>query len=179
MTRLFVGVHVSTGLPEGPVIQTATQLFRKPPWVLAAGPATHAFLAIHEGALRVRLDGQPPRSMLSWDWSRSGRAEARWEILGASGINIQRMLEVARAETGVPYDLAEAIAQALPPIPGLKTSQFLPGHICTRVVTAVLDAGGEFPAALVASLRDLFPETLARALDDHRAPWLARAPVED
>lgn len=179
--RVFLGAHVSTGLPEGPAIQMATQVFRSPPWVLPAGPATHVFLAIHDGALRLRLDGQPPRSALSWDWHKSDRSEARWELLdGKGGMNLRRILEVARTETGVAYDLAEALAQALP-IPGaIKMGRFLPGHICTRVATSCLEAGGEDPAALVASLRDLFPETLARALADHRAPWLARLEtVED
>lgn len=178
--RIFVGVHVSTGLPEGPAIQIATQVFRQPPWVLKAGPATHAFLAIHQDGLRLRLDGHPPRSSLSWDWHKSDASEARWELQDGNGVNLARVLEVAKAETGVPYDLAEALAQALP-LPGaMKRAAYLPGHICTRVVTSCLTAAGADPAALVAGLPDLFPETLARALSAHQAKWLVRLPsVED
>lgn len=179
-TRVFLGAHVSAGIPEGPAIQVATQMFRRPPWVLPAGPATHVFLAIHHGPLRLRLDGQPPRSTLSWDWHKTDRSEARWELLDGNGVNLRRVLEVAREETGVPYDIAEALAQALPMPSGMKLGPFLPGHICTRVLTSCLAAGGTDPAALVAGLTDLFPETLARTLADAHVPWLQRLPtVED
>lgn len=177
--RLYVGVHVCQSIPEGPAIQLATQVWRRPPWLLPAGPATHAFVSIHSGGLRLRLDGQPPRSVLGWDWHRAEASEARWEVVAGNGVSLAGVLDAARRETGVAYDLAEAIAQAMP-IPGVaKVGPWLPGHICTRVVTEILKTCGTGPAALVAALPDLFPETLAQALGQVTAPWCRRLPSLD
>lgn len=162
MTRCIeVCIHrdVTPKDPIGHMIDGWTRAVNQGPWVLEAGPATHAFLAV-DG---FRLDAAPPLTRWHLDSKRPPAEEARWE-LPLDDTSVARLLKAAGEEDGKPYDMGEITQQALTPVlrefgklHGLKG-----GRICTTTVLACIEAAGIKP-----HLDNHAPESLGAFMSKH------------
>lgn len=152
--------------PIGHVIDAWTRTVSNGPWILAEGPATHAFLAV-DG---FRLDAAPPLTRWHLDTpAQPPRPEARWTI-DLDPLQTARLLRAAGLEDGQPYDLGEIVQQAITPVLSqMGRAVGLPkGRICTTTVMACMKAA-EHPVlnALMADMANHAPESLGRAMERH------------
>ena len=163
--RLYAAFHRRVDyLPHGPAIDFATRAALNGPWVLPAGPVTHAYLVVDLGGGRmVRLDGEPPSSRLRVyrepDLSRG--LWCAWEVEPYTDTEADAAWAAIERNTGVPYDFAEIANQLLP---GMGRKAGIPhANICSALQLNVLSVmtGAK---ALVGEVSTLFPEALAQGL---------------
>jgi hypothetical protein len=160
--RRYICVHRVMAPPAGPLIDAATRAFLSPPWTFPSGPASHAFVVLADESLRVRLDGQPPRSTLGIYVPATRADEAAWEVALNGRQDEAAVVSAADRMTGVAYDPLELLGQVLP---GLGRAPGIPqARICTAVALNVLGAVAGAREQVTARISTLYPEALADAL---------------
>lgn len=169
---LYLCVHRRTSPPAGPIIDAATRARMSGPWTFHDGPATHAFVVVSAPDFSVRLDGQPPVSALSVYHPEKRDHEAGWRITIRPGwesndgraTDARSIIDAVERHTGEPYDFLEIAGQVLP---GFERLPGVPGaRICTAVALGVLEALPRVSGKVAARMSTLYPEAMARALDD-------------
>lgn len=174
MIEFCIHRDVSPRDPVGHIIDAWTRTVNQGPWILADGPATHAFLAV-DG---FRLDAAPPVTAWHMDHARDAQAyttgntkpEARWTI-DLDPLQTARLLRAAGQEDGQPYDLGEIAQQAFTPVLSQMgvAAGFRRGRICTTTVTAcMVESGHPVLLACVKAMKNHVPESLGRELESHK-----------
>jgi hypothetical protein len=202
-TSLFIGIHRVVDLDihdpasaVGLAIDAGTRLRwgglggAAPPggWILDA-PSTHAFVVVADEATAMRVDAFVP-AVTAEPWTSPAVPTALWQVLPMGDVDPAAGARAALDSVGTPYDLVQAVMQALSilarPLPNPFNSRFLPhptftAHpgrvICTEAACRALKACGG-PAAELADRvmeDDHFPEELGAQLQAAMGePWLKR-----